>query len=64
MTSPRLTYTFPEAADLLGIGVTKLYGLVADGDIPAVTVGRRSRRIRAIDLERYVASLTDSRGAA
>ena len=37
----RLTYTVPEAAQLLGISRTSAYDCVRRGEIPALTLGRR-----------------------
>jgi excisionase family DNA binding protein len=37
----RLTCTIPEACDATGIGRTKLYELISDGSLEAISVGRR-----------------------
>jgi excisionase family DNA binding protein len=37
----RLTLTVEEAAQLLGIGRSLAYGLVATGDLPSIRLGRR-----------------------
>ncbi|MGE0230123.1 MAG: helix-turn-helix domain-containing protein [Dehalococcoidia bacterium] len=37
----RLTYTVPEAAQLLGISRATAYDCVRRGEIPALTLGRR-----------------------
>jgi excisionase family DNA binding protein len=52
----------PEASDRLGIGRTTLWGLIRDGQIPTVTIGRR-RLIAEADLQAYVARLRSGRGA-
>jgi excisionase family DNA binding protein len=38
---PRLTYTVPEVAELLGISRSTAYECVRRGEIPALTLGRR-----------------------
>ncbi len=38
---PRLTYTVPEVAELLGISRSSAYECVRRGEIPALTLGRR-----------------------
>ena len=43
-----------QAADLLGIGKTKLNELIASGELPSAVVGRR-RLLRPSDLESYAA---------
>lgn len=45
-----------DAARMLSLGRSRVYELIASGDLPSVKVGR-SRRIRLVDLERYVADL-------
>jgi excisionase family DNA binding protein len=42
-----------EAAELLGIGRSKIYSLLADGELPGVRVGR-SIRVPAAALHRWV----------
>jgi excisionase family DNA binding protein len=37
----RKLYTAPEAAQLLGVGRSTVYELIARGDVPATRVGRR-----------------------
>jgi excisionase family DNA binding protein len=48
--------TIDEAAGALGIGRTKVYELVRDGLLEAVSIGR-CRRVSIAALERFVASL-------
>ena len=48
----------PEVVACLGISRAKVYELMASGELPSVRVGG-SRRIRAEDLETFVASLDD-----
>ena len=45
--------TLPAAARLLGVSRSKLYELVAAGELPTVRIGR-SRRIAVADLEQFV----------
>lgn len=45
--------TLPAAARLLGVSRSKLYELVAAGELPTVRIGR-SRRIAVADLEEFV----------
>jgi excisionase family DNA binding protein len=52
----RLLLTPEQAAEVLSIGRTRLYQLVATGQLPSVKLGA-SRRITRQSLERYVASL-------
>lgn len=53
----RLLYALPEAIERLSIGRSKMYELIAAGDIKAVKIGRRSL-ISHEELERYVQGLT------
>jgi excisionase family DNA binding protein len=45
--------TLPAAARLLGVSRSKLYELVAAGELPTVRIGR-SRRVAVSDLEVFV----------
>ncbi len=49
--------TFNEAGKHLGVSLSQVQRLVRAGDLPAVTVGERSRRIRRADLITYLANL-------
>ena len=49
----------PEVVACLGISRAKVYELMASGELPSVRVGG-SRRIRAEDLEAFVAGLDGS----
>ena len=42
-TPPRLVYSVEEAADLLGIGRTFMFHLVATGEIESFKIGRRRK---------------------
>ena len=52
----RLLLTVEDAASVLQIGRTRVFGLIANGALASVKIGR-SRRIRRRDLEAYVKSL-------
>lgn len=60
---PRLTYTVPEAAELLGISRTTAYECVRRGEIPSLTLGRRIVITRA-QLEHLLGSLPVQRDPA
>ncbi|WP_294190096.1 helix-turn-helix domain-containing protein [uncultured Sphingomonas sp.] len=49
----RLSYTIDEAAALIGIGRTTLYGLIGKGDLPIVKIGKRTL-VRHDDLARLL----------
>ena len=49
----RLSYTIDEAAALIGIGRTTLYGLIGKGDLPIVKIGKRTL-VRHDDLTRLL----------
>ena len=53
-----LLVTPEEAAELLSIGRTKLYELIADGTLPSVRIGR-CRRLPREALDELVRSLRD-----
>ena len=55
----RTLYAVPETCQRLSIGRSTLYELIADGQIKAVKIGRRTL-IPNEELERYVASLPSS----
>jgi excisionase family DNA binding protein len=52
-SSMREWLTLREVQEILGIGKTKAYELVATGEIPAVRIGR-SIRINRQELERWL----------
>jgi excisionase family DNA binding protein len=54
--SIRLLFTVEDVARALNIGRTRVFGLIANGILPSVNIGR-SRRIRRRDIEAYVDSL-------
>jgi excisionase family DNA binding protein len=51
-----LLVSVDRAAEMLGIGRTATYGLVARGELPAVRIGR-SRRVAIADLVEFVERL-------
>lgn len=52
----KLLYRIPEACHFLGLSRSKVYVLIASGQLPSVKIDG-SRRLRASDLRDYVASL-------
>jgi excisionase family DNA binding protein len=56
MTEGRLLYRPQEVARMLGLGRTKIYALMARGELSSVKVGA-ARRIPAADVEQYVQRL-------
>ena len=59
----RLLLTVPEAAEALAISRSKLYELLASGDVASIRIDG-SRRIPLIALEEYVSRLLAERTAA
>jgi excisionase family DNA binding protein len=52
-TPQRLLLRIPEAAETLGIGRTKIYELIATGELPIIRVGR-AVRISVSTLQKWV----------
>jgi excisionase family DNA binding protein len=52
--APKLLYRAEEAADLLSISRTAVFGLISSGDLPAIKIGGR-RRIPRTSIEDYIA---------
>jgi excisionase family DNA binding protein len=52
----KLLYRIPEACQFLGLSRSKVYMLIASGELPSVKIDG-ARRLRASDLRDYVASL-------
>lgn len=50
-----------EAADLLGVGRSKIYELIAAGDVPSIKIGK-SLRVPVAALEQWVAERAASAG--
>ncbi len=59
MTAPvdRLLYKPEDAAEVLSIGRSFVYELMAAGELEYVELSRRCRRIKRATLEQYVAKL-------
>ncbi|RKF25776.1 helix-turn-helix domain-containing protein [Micromonospora globbae] len=55
----RIVLTVEEAAQRLGIGRTTMYGLVKNGEVRTVTIGRL-RRVPLACLNEYVDNLLDN----
>jgi excisionase family DNA binding protein len=55
---PRLSYSVAEAAQVLGIGRTLVYALIARGELPSVKIGAR----RVVRHEALVAFLAEREG--
>jgi excisionase family DNA binding protein len=58
---PRMLLSVAEVAAELGCGRDTVYGLLASGALPSVTVGGRLRRICRRDLLAYIDRLTVTR---
>ncbi|MDQ6849554.1 MAG: helix-turn-helix domain-containing protein [Actinomycetota bacterium] len=56
MSEQKLLHTPEDAARRLGVGRTRLYALMADGQITSIRIGR-SRRIPSTALSAYVERL-------
>lgn len=57
-TSPTLSdrlVSIRDTCDTLRCGRTKIYELIRSGDLEVVRLGKRSTRIRASSLERFIA---------
>ena len=61
MGEEKLLYRPVEAAESLGISRARLYQLIATGELGSVKIGV-SRRIPAVDMDRYVERLRDEQG--
>jgi excisionase family DNA binding protein len=53
--------TVPEAQELLSIGRTRLFQLIASGELKSVRIGS-SRRIPLIALDEFIEGLCDASG--
>jgi excisionase family DNA binding protein len=52
----KLLLTVPEVAELLGLGKSKTYALIAAGELESVCIGR-ARRVPRDAVERFVEKL-------
>jgi len=52
----RMLYSVAETAELLGLGLSSVYDLINEGDLPKVMVGTRGKttRIAATDIQAYI----------
>jgi len=52
----RLLYSVAETAELLGLGLSSIYDLINEGDLPKVMVGTRGKttRVAADDIQAYI----------
>ncbi len=57
-TLAKLFFSVDEAAEVLGVGRTRLYALMSAGELASVTCGRR-RLIPAEELEAFAARLLE-----
>ncbi len=58
-----LLLTVPQAATLLNVGRSTVYELIAKGELPSVSVSKRSLRVRKAALEAWIASRETLQGA-
>lgn len=59
---PRLLLTIEEAAERLGVGRSTMYGLIKDGEVESVQIGRL-RRVPADALPEFLARLRSGSSA-
>lgn len=62
-TTEKLAYRLNEATDVIGIGKSKLFELIAAGEIKTLKVGTRTL-IEVDELKGYLARLRAARDAA
>lgn len=62
VAAPRLLLTVEEAADRLGVGRSTMYGLLRDGEVESVQIGRL-RRVPADALPDFLARLRSGRSS-
>ncbi len=60
---PRLALTFAQAGESLGVSERQVRRLVAAGELRAVTIGDRTRRIPAGELSDYLARQLEDRAS-
>ncbi len=59
----QLLFTIAEVVQALSLSRSKVYDLIAKGELPVRRIGR-SVRVRSTDLDKWVESLEDSRSAS
>ena len=57
----RLLHQLPDVSEQLGVGKSTVYALIAEGQLMAVKIGRRTL-VPHEELERYVRGLKESAG--
>jgi excisionase family DNA binding protein len=62
-SAAKMLYRVEEAADLLSISRTAVFGLIRSGDLPAVKIGGR-RRIMHSSIEDYLSHLASEQQPA
>jgi excisionase family DNA binding protein len=60
----KLFVSVPEAAETLSMSPTRVWGLIAKGEIPSILLGGRSRRIRVDALKKWADEQTAAGAAA
>jgi excisionase family DNA binding protein len=55
---PGVLLTVTEAASWLGVGRSKIYGLMLAGTLKSVRLGSRSRRVRVDDRRQFISNLS------
>jgi excisionase family DNA binding protein len=50
-----LAYTVPAVAALLQVSRTTVYELIRTGELPAIKIGRKSRRVTKAAVDTYLA---------
>ena len=61
LAQPYQLLRVPQVAERLTTSARQVWRLLATGALPAVRVGARGTRIKASDLDKYVASLRSAR---
>jgi excisionase family DNA binding protein len=54
----RALFTIKEAAQYAKVGVRSIYLAIGNGELRYVHMGTRKRRIRLVDMEKWIASKT------
>jgi len=60
----QLLVNFRQASELLSISLRQFRRLVDDGFFPTVRVSKRAPRVRIADVEKFIASATETRRSA
>jgi excisionase family DNA binding protein len=62
VTQPDTLLMVADVARTLSLSKPRVYELVRNGDLPAVTIGQRQLRVRQRDLDRYLSRTRDLGG--